>query len=99
MMRLATTRIPPSSPRSWMQARTPRRRTRLAGRPDRGEFWWNERKPDEPVLFDSKIRLGEDFFNEIIRHPVPIEEHGFEHDSLGQLHSKYINLQGARTCK
>ena len=39
---------------------------------DRGEFWWNERKPDAPVLFDSKIRLGEDFFNEIIRHPVPI---------------------------
>ena len=40
---------------------------------DRGEFWWNERNPDEPVLFDSKIRLGEDFFNEIIRHPVPID--------------------------
>ena len=40
---------------------------------DRGEFWWNERKSDEPVLFDSKIRLGEDFFNEIIRHPVPID--------------------------
>ena len=40
---------------------------------DRGEFWWNERKPDEPVLFDSKIRLGEDFFNEIIRHPVPLD--------------------------
>ena len=40
---------------------------------DRGEFWWNERKPDEPVLFDSKIRLGEDFFNEIVRHPVPID--------------------------
>ena len=40
---------------------------------DRGEFWWSERKPDEPVLFDSKIRLGEDFFNEIIRHPVPID--------------------------
>ena len=40
---------------------------------DRTEFWWNERKPDEPVLFDSKIRLGEDFFNEIIRHPIPID--------------------------
>ena len=25
------------------------------------------------MLFDSKIRLGEDFFNEIIRHPVPID--------------------------
>ena len=39
---------------------------------DRGEFWWNERKPDEPVLFDSKIRLGEEF-NEIIRCPVPLD--------------------------
>ena len=40
---------------------------------DRTEFWWNERKPDEPVLFDSKIRLGEDLFNEIIRCPVPLD--------------------------
>ena len=40
---------------------------------DRTEFWWNERKPDEPVLWDSKIRLGEDFFNEIINRPVPID--------------------------
>ena len=40
---------------------------------DRGEFWWNERKPDQPVLFDSKIRLGEDFFNEILHHPVPLD--------------------------
>ena len=38
---------------------------------DRTEFWWNERKPDERSLWESKIRLGEDFFNEIIRHPVP----------------------------
>ena len=38
----------------------------------RTEFWWNERKPDEPSLWESKIRLGEDFFNEIINHPVPI---------------------------
>ena len=28
---------------------------------DRTEFWWNERKPAQPVLWDSKIRLGEDF--------------------------------------
>ena len=38
-----------------------------------GEFWWNERKPDQPSLWDSEIRLGEDFFNEIINHPVPID--------------------------
>ena len=39
----------------------------------RAEVWWNERKPDEPVLFNSKIRLGEDLFNEIINHPVPLD--------------------------
>ena len=40
---------------------------------DKHEFWWNERKPGERVLWDSKIRLGEDVFNEIIRHPVPLD--------------------------
>ena len=40
---------------------------------ERGEFWWNERKPDEPMLWDSKIYLGEAFFNEIINHPVPLD--------------------------
>ena len=40
---------------------------------DRTVFWWNERKPDEQVLFNSKIRLGEAFYNEIIRNPVPLD--------------------------
>ena len=40
---------------------------------DRMEFWWNPKRPDQPTLWDSKLRLGEDFFNEIIQHPVPIE--------------------------
>ena len=39
---------------------------------DKHVFWWNERKPGERVLWDNKIRLGEAFFNEIIRHPVPL---------------------------
>ena len=39
---------------------------------DHTEFWWNERKPDEPSLWQSKIELGEKFFNEITRHPVPL---------------------------
>ena len=39
---------------------------------DKHEFWWNERKPGERMLWDSKIRLGEAFFNEIINHPVPL---------------------------
>ena len=40
---------------------------------DRSEFWWNERKPDEPSLWESKIYIGEAFFNEIINHPVPLD--------------------------
>ena len=39
----------------------------------RTEFWWNERKPDQPSLWESKIELGEDLFNEIINHPVPLD--------------------------
>ena len=39
----------------------------------RTEFWWNERKPDQSSLWNSKIRLGEDFFNEIIHHAVPLD--------------------------
>ena len=40
---------------------------------DRTEFWWNERKPGERTLWESKIELGEKFFQEIISHPVPID--------------------------
>ena len=78
---------------------------------DRGEFWWDPKRPEEPMLWDSKIRLGacrelapsnqesttyepslvckllilgcrllipdrllgEEFFHEIIRHPVPLD--------------------------
>ena len=40
---------------------------------DRTEFWWNERKPNERVLWESKIELGEKFFQEIINHPVPLD--------------------------
>ena len=40
---------------------------------DRGEFWWDTKRPEEPVLWDSTIRLGEDFFNEIIACPVPLD--------------------------
>ena len=39
----------------------------------RTEFWWDPKRPDVPMLWDSKIELGWDFFNEIIRHPVPLD--------------------------
>lgn len=40
---------------------------------DRTEFWWNPRRPDEPALWDSKIKLGEEFFHEIIHRPLPLD--------------------------
>ena len=42
---------------------------------DRAEFWWDVKRPAVPVLWDSTIQLGEQFFNEIIAHPVPIDLH------------------------
>ena len=42
---------------------------------DRAEFWWDVKRPAAPVLWDSTIRLGEEFFNEIVAHPVPIDLH------------------------
>ena len=40
---------------------------------DKYEFWWDVSRPDAPVLWDSKIELGEKFFNEIIAHPIPLD--------------------------
>lgn len=40
---------------------------------DLTELWWNPKSPDSLTLWDSKIELGEKFFNEIIRHPVPLD--------------------------
>ena len=40
---------------------------------DRGELWWDPKRPNERVLWESKIYLGEAFFNEIIQHPVPLD--------------------------
>ena len=40
---------------------------------DKHEFWWDPKRPEERTLWDSKIRLGEAFFHEIIRHPVPLD--------------------------
>ena len=40
---------------------------------DRTEFWWNPKRPDDRTLWENSIRLGEEFFNEVIAHPVPID--------------------------
>ena len=39
---------------------------------DLTDFWGNPRRLDQPSLWESKIRLSEPFFNEIIQHPVPL---------------------------
>ena len=40
---------------------------------NRTELWWDPKRPEERMLWKSKIRLGEEFFYEIIRHPVPLD--------------------------
>ena len=40
---------------------------------DSTAFWWNPKRPDEPMLWESKFELGEKFLQEIISHPVPID--------------------------
>ena len=40
---------------------------------ERAEFWWTMKRPEAPVLWDNTIRLGEEFFNEIIAHPIPLD--------------------------
>ena len=40
---------------------------------DRGEFWWNPKRPEDRTLWQSKIELGEKFFQEIVRNPVPLD--------------------------
>ena len=40
---------------------------------DLTDFWWNPQRPNERVLWESKVRLSESFFNEIISHPVPLD--------------------------
>ena len=42
---------------------------------DKHEFWWAERNSGDPGVFNSSIRLGEEFFSEIIAHPIPLDIH------------------------
>ena len=40
---------------------------------DLTDFWWNPKQPNQTGLWESKVRLSESFFNEIVSHPVPID--------------------------
>ncbi len=41
---------------------------------DRRDYWWDP-QADQPMLWESTIRLGEDFYNEIVSCPVPLDMH------------------------
>ena len=41
---------------------------------DRRDYWWDP-QGDQPMLWESTIRLGEDFYNEIVNCPVPLDMH------------------------
>ena len=50
------------------------------------KLWWNPRRPDEPVLWNSEVRLGERFFRELIARPMPLDFHmlrALKRSSLG----------------
>ena len=40
---------------------------------DLTDFWWAPKRPDQAGLWESKVRLSESFFNEIVSHPVPLD--------------------------
>lgn len=46
---------------------------------DEGMLLWNPRKPDEPTLWDSTIRLSTPFFTEVTEHAVPIDMRVLDH--------------------
>ena len=37
------------------------------------QFWWDDRLPDQQSLFPKFVRLDEEFYREIIEHPVPVD--------------------------
>lgn len=40
---------------------------------DSARLWWDPQHPDQSGLWESTLTLGENFFNEIIERPVPVD--------------------------
>jgi hypothetical protein len=40
---------------------------------DYTELWWDYKQPRQDTLWESRIRLGEAFFSEIVAHPIPLD--------------------------
>jgi hypothetical protein len=49
--------------------------TAIANMPivSKAQLWWDPKRPEQAALWQSVVRLGEDFFNEVTQHPVPID--------------------------
>ena len=64
---------------------------------DRAESWWNPKRPDERSLWESKIEPGEKFFNEIIRHPVPLDMNALQpaYERRGNQHTGCTGERGS----
>ncbi len=41
---------------------------------DSADMWWDPRSPDQAGLWGSTVRVGEGFYNECLRSPVPLDE-------------------------
>lgn len=39
----------------------------------KADLWWDPKEPDQPALWESTIRLGEDFFNDICEKAIPVD--------------------------
>lgn len=42
------------------------------------DLWWDHRRPNQAALWSSTITLGQDFFDEIVRRPIPIDIHALK---------------------
>lgn len=40
---------------------------------DSAQLWWDPKKPEQATLWESKLVLGERFFEEIKQNPVPVD--------------------------
>lgn len=36
-------------------------------------LWWSPKNPNQSSLFESSLKLGEEFYNEVINNPIPID--------------------------
>ena len=64
---------------------------------DSGELWWNPRRPPyERGLTESRIRLGDQFFQSILEHSMPINMHmvnALKRSSLGLDLYQWLNYR------